>query len=210
MIIDEHKLRKMLEIVNSSTIFASLTLHRSRKTRRRNKSFVIFAMQIKLRISYSQSLIMITKQNILYNPIDGLYILVTPITSCLRVFIKFLRTHNDRQSVRASGTFPFTRAMKHAGQAMLYKLANIKNRTCMQARLSRRLLSSTSFVTRMLSEKSFDPLRGRLREKKIRPSSSDPLRNSICICLRRNRKFLKLQEDHRERFLRISSDSGEN
>lgn len=150
------------------------------------------------------------KQNILHNPIGGLQILVTPIMPCLRVFIKFLQTHNDRQSVRASGTFPFTRAMKHAGQAMLYKLANIKNRTCMQARLSRRLLSSASFVTRMLSEKSFDPLRGRLREKKIRPSSSGPLQNSICICLGRNRKFSKLQEDSRQRFLQILPDSAEN
>lgn len=44
MITDEHKLRKMLKIVNFLTIFASLTRHQSRKTTRRNKSFVIFAI----------------------------------------------------------------------------------------------------------------------------------------------------------------------
>lgn len=60
MIIDEHKLRKMLEIVNSSIIFASLTRRQSRKTIRRNESFSIFAIpnsQTKLRVPSSRRLI---------------------------------------------------------------------------------------------------------------------------------------------------------
>ena len=119
-------------------------------------------------------------------------------TTCQSTCLRKVLTDPQRSS-ELPERFRFTRAMKHRwSSSVLYKLANIKNRTCMQARLSRRLLASASFVTTMLSEKSFEPLpeegheEGAAREeKKIKPSSSDPrVVKSICIRLWWNGEFL--------------------